>query len=120
MDRKAYLDGPFNSVDWTNAAALDGAIANVGPVKIGVASANLASGPQGKVTAGASGWAIYGLPAGQPEITARAFAATGPWRRWSISSSGTGSMSICRRACLRDSATGCSLGAPSASSTGNR
>jgi hypothetical protein len=67
MDRKANLDGPFNSVNWTNAAALNGAIANVGPVKIGVASANLASGSQGQVTPGRSGWAIYGLPMGQPE-----------------------------------------------------
>ena len=64
IDRKAYLDGPFNSVNWTDAAALNGAIANVGPVKIGVASANLASGPQGQVTRGSSGWAIYGLPDG--------------------------------------------------------
>jgi hypothetical protein len=67
MDRKAYLDGPFHSVDWTNAAALHGAIANAGPVKIGVASANLASSPQSQITPGTSGWAIYGLPAGQPE-----------------------------------------------------
>ena len=67
VDRKAYLDGPFNSVDWTNAAVLNGAIANVGPVKTGVASANLDSGPHGQVTPGTSGWAIYGLPAGQPE-----------------------------------------------------
>ncbi len=67
MDGKAYLDGPFHSVDWTNAAALNGAIANVGPVKIGVASANLASGPHGQVTPGTNGWAIYGLPTGQPE-----------------------------------------------------
>jgi hypothetical protein len=67
IDRKAYLDGPFNSVNWTNAAALNSAIANVGPVKIGVASANLASGSQGQVTPGTSGWAIHGLPMGQPE-----------------------------------------------------
>src|ERR1700722_9639539 len=67
IDRKTYLDGPFNSVDWTNAAALNGAIANFGPVKIGVASANLASGAQGRVTPGTSGWAIYGLPTVQPE-----------------------------------------------------
>jgi len=67
MERKAYLDGPFNSVDWTNAAALNSAIANVGPVKIGVASANLAAGPHGQVTPGTSGWAIHGLPMGQPE-----------------------------------------------------
>jgi hypothetical protein len=67
MDRKAYLDGPFNSVNWTNAPALNDAIVNVGPVKIGVASANLASGRQGQVTPGTSGWAIYGLPRGRPE-----------------------------------------------------
>jgi hypothetical protein len=67
MGSKACVDGPFNSVDWTNAAALNSAIANVGPVKIGVASVNLTSGPHGKVTPGTSGWGIYGLPAGQPE-----------------------------------------------------
>jgi len=67
IDGNAYLDGPFHSVDWTNAAALNSAIAHAGPVKIGVASANLASGPQGQVTPGTSGWAVYGLPAGQPE-----------------------------------------------------
>jgi hypothetical protein len=67
MDRKAHLDGPFHSIDWTNAAALNDAIANAGPVKIGVASANLASGAQGQVTPGTSGWAIYGLPPDQSE-----------------------------------------------------
>jgi hypothetical protein len=67
IDGKAYLDGPFNSIDWTNAAALNGAIANVGPVKIGVASAHFGSAGQGRVTPGTSGWAIYGLPTGQPE-----------------------------------------------------
>jgi hypothetical protein len=67
MGGKAYLDGPFNSVDWTNSAVLNGAIASAGPVKIGVASANLAYGPQGEITHGTSGWAIYGLPTGQPE-----------------------------------------------------
>lgn len=78
MDRKAYLDGTFNSVDWTNAAALRAAIADVGPVKIGVASANLASGPQGQVTPGTSGWAIYGLPAGQPENHCASLCGYGP------------------------------------------
>ncbi len=67
MERKAYLDGPFHSVDWTNAVILNDAIANVGPVKIGVASANFAAGPNGHVTPGTSGWAMYGLPTGQPE-----------------------------------------------------
>jgi hypothetical protein len=78
LDRKAYLDGPFNSVDWTNAAALNDAIANVGPVKIGIASANLASGPQGQVTPGTSGWAIYGLPTGQPENHCASLCGYGP------------------------------------------
>jgi hypothetical protein len=78
MDRKAYLDGPFNSVDWTNAAALNGAIANVGPVKIGVASANLASGTQSQVTPGTSGWALYGLTAGQPENHCASLCGYGP------------------------------------------
>jgi hypothetical protein len=66
MDGKAYLDGPFYLVNWTDAEALNGAIAN-GPVKIGVASANLGSNSQGQVIAGTSGWAIHDLPAGPPE-----------------------------------------------------
>jgi hypothetical protein len=66
MDGKAYLDGPFALVNWTNAAALNGAIANIGPVKIGVASPGLSSGPHGQVTPATSGWAIYGLPQRQP------------------------------------------------------
>jgi hypothetical protein len=78
MDRKAYLDGPFNSVDWTNAATLNSAIANVGPVKIGVASANLTSGLQGQVTPGTSGWAMYGLPAEQPENHCGSLCGYGP------------------------------------------
>lgn len=67
VDRKAYLDGPFNSVNWTNATVLNSAIANVGPVKVGIASAGLARGPRGQITPGTSGWAVYGLPADQPE-----------------------------------------------------
>jgi hypothetical protein len=78
MDRKAYMDGPFHSVDWTNAAALHGAIANSGPVKIGVASAHLASGAQGQLTPGTSGWAIHGLPAGQPENHCASLCGYGP------------------------------------------
>ena len=78
MDHKAYLDGQFNSVDWTNEAALKDAIASVGPVKIGVTSANLASGPQGQVTPGTSGWAIYDLPTGQPESHCASLCGYGP------------------------------------------
>ncbi len=78
MDGKAYLDGPFHSVDWSNEAALNAAIANAGPVKIGVASANLASGAHGQITPGTSGWAIYGLPAGQPEDHCASLCGYGP------------------------------------------
>jgi hypothetical protein len=78
MGLETYLDGPFNSVDWTNALALNSAIANAGPVKIGVAPANLTSGAQGRVTLGTSGWAIYGLPAGQPENHCASLCGYGP------------------------------------------
>jgi hypothetical protein len=78
MDREAYLDGPFNSVNWTDAAALNGAIANVGRVKIGIASANLAAGAEGQVTPGTSGWAIFGLPTGQPENHCASVCGYGP------------------------------------------
>jgi hypothetical protein len=78
MERKAYLDGPFHSVDWTNAGTLNSAIASVGPVKIGAASANFSSGPNGQVTAGTNGWAIYGLPAGQPEDHCASICGYGP------------------------------------------
>jgi hypothetical protein len=78
MASKACLDGPFNSVDWTNAGAFNSAIANVGPVKIGVASVNLTSSPHGKVTPGTSGWAIYGLPTGQPENHCASLYGYGP------------------------------------------
>jgi hypothetical protein len=67
MDGAAYLDGPFESINWNNTAALNSAIAGAGPVKIGVAAANLTSGPHGSVTPGTSGWAIYGFPPNQNE-----------------------------------------------------
>jgi hypothetical protein len=75
MDRKAYADGPFHSVEWTNAAALNGAIASAGPVKIGIASADLAS----RITPGTSGWAVCGLPAGQPEDRWASLCGYGPF-----------------------------------------
>jgi hypothetical protein len=75
---KAYITGPFLSIDWTNAAALNSAIANVGPVKVGVASVNLTSGPHGKVTPGTSGWAIYGLPSNQTENHCASLCGYGP------------------------------------------
>ena len=78
MDGTAYLDGPFNKVNWTNTAALNGAIANVGPVKIGVASANLTSSLHSQLTPGRSGWAIYDLPTGQPENHCASLCGYGP------------------------------------------
>jgi hypothetical protein len=54
-----YLDGAFRSVRWTDAAVLNGAISEVGPVKIGAALASLAPRPHG--------WCAYNLPAGQPQ-----------------------------------------------------
>jgi hypothetical protein len=78
MNGKAYLDGPFNSVDWTKAAALNNAIANFACVKIGVASANFGAGGQGRVTPGTSGWAIHGLPTAQPGVHCASLFGYGP------------------------------------------
>jgi hypothetical protein len=118
--RQGHLDGPFNSVDWTNAAALNGAIANVGPAKVGVAAATDASGPEGEVTPGRSGWAIYGLPTGQPADHCASLCGygllpelVGLFERHRVKST-------IYRACPRDFATRCSPGAPLGSSTGNR
>ncbi len=62
IEGNAYLVGPFNSVDWTSPVALNSAIANIGPVKIGVALADITGSQKGQVTPGTSGWAIRGLP----------------------------------------------------------
>jgi hypothetical protein len=78
MGGAAYLDGPFYSINWKDIAALNDAIANVGPVKIGVAAASLASGPHGSVTPGTSGWAVYGLPADQNENHCASLCGYGP------------------------------------------
>jgi hypothetical protein len=69
INARAYLDGPFLAVDWTNTAVLNNAIAQVGPVKIGIAAASLAAGPHGHVTPGKSGWTLHELPPGQPGET---------------------------------------------------
>ena len=62
---KTYDDGPYNSVNWTNAAILESAIYSHGPVKIGVAAEyfqSAAPGQHGVVTPGTSGWAINNYP----------------------------------------------------------
>jgi hypothetical protein len=78
IGRTTYLNGPFNSVEWTNAMALNGAIASARSVKVGVASANLGCGPHGQVTPGVSGWAIYGLPTGEAENYCASLCGYGP------------------------------------------
>src|SRR5580698_11045120 len=57
-----YNDGPYNSVDWTDAAILKLAIFSHGPVKIGVGSDAFETNPTGSVTPGVSGWAMYNYP----------------------------------------------------------
>jgi hypothetical protein len=66
LNKKTYDDGPYNSVNWNNAAILQSAIHSHGPVKIGVAAEYFqaaAPGQHGVVTPGTSGWAIYNYPA---------------------------------------------------------
>ena len=65
FNKKTYDDGPYNSVNWINAAVLHSAIYSHGPVKIGVAAEyfqNAAPGQHGSVTPWTSGWAIYNYP----------------------------------------------------------
>lgn len=65
---KMYDDGPYNSVNWTNAAILQSAIYSHGPVKIGVGAGEFQrSSPDGSVTPGTSGWAMYNYPTNQGE-----------------------------------------------------
>jgi hypothetical protein len=67
LDDCAYVNGPFSTLDWTDIATLNGAIAAVGPVKLGIASLALAAGRQGRIALPAHGWAVCGLPTGLPE-----------------------------------------------------
>jgi hypothetical protein len=67
LNKKTYDDGPYNSVNWTNAAILQSAIYSHGPVKIGVGAEDFQTNAAGKVTPGTSGWAMYNYPKNQPE-----------------------------------------------------
>ena len=62
-----YNDGPYNSVNWTNAGILQSAIYSHGPVKIGVGAGEFQSNPHGLVTPGTSGWAMYNYPKNEAE-----------------------------------------------------
>jgi hypothetical protein len=67
LNGKTYNDGPYNSVDWTNAGILQSAIYSYGPVKLGAGAGDFQSNKNGLVTPGASGWAMYNYPTGQGE-----------------------------------------------------
>lgn len=68
LNNKTYDDGPHNSVNWTNPAILQSAIYSHGPVKIGVGANDFQNtGPDGHVTPGTSGWAMYNYPKNEPE-----------------------------------------------------
>jgi hypothetical protein len=62
IDGKVYIDGPFRSVNWTNAAVLASAIYTHGPVKIGVGAEEFQTNAHGSVTPGTNGWAMYNYP----------------------------------------------------------
>lgn len=62
LNGTTYNDGPYNSVDWTNAAILKSAIFSHGPVKLGVGAEDFQTNPNGLVMPGASGWAMYNYP----------------------------------------------------------
>ncbi len=64
---RTYDDGPYNSVNWANAAILQSAIYTYGPVKIGVGAGDFQSNANGLVTPGTSGWAMYNYPKNEPE-----------------------------------------------------
>jgi hypothetical protein len=63
---KTYDDGQYNSVDWTDTGTLASAIYGYGPVKIGVAAETLQTNPNGFVTPGTNGWAMYNYPPTHP------------------------------------------------------
>lgn len=64
---KTYDDGPYNSVNWTDAAILRSAIFSHGPVKLGVGAEYFQTNANGVVTPGTSGWGMYNYPMNQPE-----------------------------------------------------
>ena len=78
MGRKAYLDGAFHAVDWSKEEVLNSAIANAGPVKIGVISPNLVSAAQGQFMPGKSGWAVCSIPPGQTASYCASLCGYGP------------------------------------------
>jgi hypothetical protein len=78
LDDKTYNDGPYKSVDWTNAATLQSAIYSFGPVKIGVGADDFQTNVNGLVTPGASGWAMYNYPKNLSEDHCPSLCGYGP------------------------------------------
>jgi hypothetical protein len=62
LDGKTYIDGNVYFVDWTQPAILQSAIYSHGPVKFSVGAGGFESNPNGPVTPGSSGWAMYNYP----------------------------------------------------------
>ena len=58
LNKKTYDDGPYNSVNWTNAAILQSAIYSHGPVKIGVAAEYFQSAAPGQMVSSRRGQAV--------------------------------------------------------------
>ena len=67
LGNQKFNDGPYYSVDWTNAATLQSAIYSHGPVKLGVGAEDFQTNPNGCVIPGSSGWAMYNYPKNNPE-----------------------------------------------------
>ncbi len=61
------FDGPFRTVNWTDASTLQSAIFSHGPVKIGIGADDLQDHTHGHVKSGKNGWALYGYPSGLEE-----------------------------------------------------
>ena len=62
LNNTTYNDGLYNSVNWANPAILQSAISRQGPVKIGVGADDFQTNPNGLVTPGRSGWAMFNYP----------------------------------------------------------
>jgi hypothetical protein len=67
LNGELYNDGPYNSVNWNNAATLQSAVYSYGPVKLGVGAGAFQTNANGYVTPGTSGWAMYNYPPNESE-----------------------------------------------------
>ena len=103
-------DGPYFSVDWTNAGVLQSAISN-GPVKIGIAADQLETA--WLTTGGHTGWFATGFHNDTNEDHCTRCAVMAPYLGWRSNSASRFPLESTER----DRATRCSRGIPSGSST---